>query len=141
MRSVHGRRRVLVPALLVALAGIAFPDRAYAPFRGTLLPGSPFTIDVSSDVNNTDSCAATVLMINRQGRITNVTPLTVPVNSTGTIIDTAASSVDRVILVLNPPLPGPLGPPIVTVKVSQNNSTLINEQYNADTEIVFDAVP
>jgi len=128
-------------ALVVALSAIALPDRAYAPFRGMLQQGSPFTIEVSNNINNTDACAVTLLMVTRQGRIINATPTTVPPNTTGTITDTAASNVDRVLVILNPPLPGSLGPPIVTVRTSQNNAVIANDMYQADTEIVFDVVP
>ena len=140
----HGIWRSLRPRVaagsLVFLASLALVRPAAAPYRGVLTQGSAFTIEVSNNVNNTDKCAFTVLTINQRGRI-EATVATVDLNTTGMVTDTPGSSIVRVLIVLNPPPAGALGPPIVNVRVSQNNAIIANDTYDGDVEIAFDVVP
>jgi len=111
------------------------------PFRGTLKQGSAFTIDVTNNANNTDKCAYTVFKINKTDRVSDANPVTVDLNATGSVTDTPSGSINRVMIILNPPPAGPNGAPIVNVRVSQNNAIVANDTYGTDVEIVFDCTP
>src|SRR5262245_20597929 len=141
----HGTRWTMRPWLalvpLFVVASLALVRPAAAPYRGVLTQGAAFTIEVSNNINNTDKCAFTVLKISQRNRITDAIPVTVDLNTTGTLTDTAASSIDRVLIILDPPPAGPNGPPIVNVRVSQNNTVVSNDVYNGDVEIAYDVVP
>lgn len=119
----------LVPGVLL----LTLPTISHAAFKGTLNPGVQVTVEVTSSSGNAGRTAVTIMKVVKQDRFDSVDAVSAPPNGAVTANVSLSSSVQRLIVSVNPPVGGN-----AMLRVSQGAGNMFEDQVQGDMVFVYD---